>query len=1115
MGMILIDVDFFKSINDRYGHQSGDAILAGVGAVINETVGMSGYPIRYAGDEFVVLLPGLSREECSAVAEALGENVRNRPFKLVNNERTVKITFSVGVSHFPGDTDEPAKLFESADHAAYIAKKNGRNRVVNYQAGVKHALDASTLYQYFPCQKLIGRDEVLSPLIELLLAPAGEKRPWIVLGGAPGVGKTRLLLELRNRVDTQRSVLLETVGIPGRPSQPFGFIIDAVGKYIRENPAAGQQMATALAAQEIATVSRLLPDLSRHVLLSGADGSGRSADLDPVEPLCKMLAALAHNKALTILLDDFQNADQQSMRVLEHLHRKAPTVLVCVAVRDDAETLEKTGVLTQFLNHVVEREIAWYVRLEPFSPGEVQALIESIVPDASKHPELGRLVYEKSGGVALFVEEILKLLIHSRSIRYEGPELVVEVSAEQIPTDADELLEVRAGQVDDDVRVLMARAAVIGQDFDFSTLMMLEGRDEGYLRGILERARKAHIVSEMWSEDANRISFVSVHTHAAFYRSLDEEERRTLHLRLGRMREREYASQLDTALSELAFHFTRGGENERAQQYRKLVSELYSQFVGRTAAQEGVRSEEIRQALGQVELPEELLRKAVDIVSDVKICLQKQRMYGGDHLARQGAYDKLAHHFAELFLHVDAVTYSEADRNMLVNGVLLPPHLQYGSAIIETFLAYDIRALTFHRGVRGPDLKACLDFLGMHREDLRNKGGIGKLLREVGVTTIVPNEKVYVLVGERDIVLKRTSMREERVIKEIEEEERPTRRASPPLPSADASEGTSDEVAQWRREMTRYVDLKMFDDIGRDWRVLQRDLESANRIKILAASKVYVEAGKAAVSPLLLLIGNTEDERARQVAVSLLMRVAADARDLLIRHLFEVQSAPQQAACLAALEAFGDPSLPAEVECFLRHPERSVRQATIRLLAARSRGNLGAFLIRAMEVDDDEVRLDMITAMGEHRIESTTSSLVKILQKTSIFGNEASVRVQAAAAVALGRIGDPEVLPHLLEVLERAGAMQRTKPAIVRAAAATALQHLVNALNKKRIVSELRRYEKDPDEIVAAAARKSLGFVEGPRATVEMPAPQPESGRRLLTSAAREPQIRWRGTRES
>ena len=527
MGMILIDVDFFKSINDRYGHQSGDAILSGVGGVINETVGMSGYPIRYAGDEFVVLMPGLSREGSTELAKALGDNVRNHTFRLVNNDKTVKMTFSVGVAHYPTDTDDPAKLFEHSDHAAYIAKKNGRDRFINYEPGVKQVLNASTLYQFFPCSKLIGRAKIMETLMEYLAAPAGQKRPWYILGGEPGVGKTRLLLELRNRVDTQRTVLLETVGLPTRPQQPFGFFIDAVGRYIRENAATGQQMAAALTSRELTTVARLLPDLSRHALLTSADQVElNAAEVDPVEPFCKMLGLLSQNRSLTIILDDFQQADRESMRLVERLRAVAPQVFLVTAVRDDAETLEKIGVFERFLHDVVDRHLASYIELPPFTPKEVRELIETVLPDAKAYPDLSSLVHQKSGGVALYVEEVLKLLVHMGAMRYEGPTLVVDVAEYEIPADVEALLAARAEQADLDVRQLMARAAVIGAEFDVSTLMTLENRDEGYLQGILERARKQHIISESWTDGANRISFVSGQTHAAFYRSLDDEERR-------------------------------------------------------------------------------------------------------------------------------------------------------------------------------------------------------------------------------------------------------------------------------------------------------------------------------------------------------------------------------------------------------------------------------------------------------------------------------------------------------------------------------------------------------------------------------------------------------------
>lgn len=1141
LALILIDVDFFKSINDRYGHQQGDAVLAGAGNLINEVVGMQGYPIRYAGDEFCVLLPGLTRDEATAVAVALGTRVREHPFKLLNTDRTVKITFSTGVAHFPDDTDEPEKVFENADHAAYIAKKQGRDQVVNYHAGAQHVLDATTLYHYFPCSKLVGRTDLVAELHECLSGPTDAASPWAILGGAAGSGKTRMMQELCKRVDKQRRVLLETVGLPVRSGQPFGFLVDAIGAYLRENPQAGQQVASSLNTVEIGAVSQLIPDLSRYALLAGHTSSEEveaPESGDPLlEPLCKVLLTLARGRAMSMLFDDFHRADQGTMQVLRLLREREPRIFVCVSIRDDAETLDKNYTLRTFVNLLVEGGDAQFIRLEPFDFDQVGEMLEAILPGACKRPDLAELILEKSHGMPLLIEEVLKFLIVQKSIYYEGPELIIEnVARDLIPTDADRLLQMRAGQVDEEIRSLMARAAVIGETFDFSTLMMLEGRDEGYLRGILERARKAHVVSETWANETNQISFVSMRTHVAFYEELEEEERRKLHLKLARLREWQYSGQLDSALTELSFHYRRAGDTARAAQYQQIVEALYSQFA--RPADEG-KVAELKDLVTEEKLSEEVLAVAVDALGEFKGCLQRLKTYGSEHVTRKGFYEKIKDEFDRLLLVLPEVTFAEADKNLIINGTLLPAHQRY-AALVDVFTSHAIKGITFKEGVTAAELRACLEFLGLPRDELRARGGLGKLLIDVGVTHIVPNEKLYVAVGERDILLKRTGMRDEMLIKEVEAPEDPVERApalparehepdSAPSPEApplvvstvaarpmDLSEVVdprmlahlSSEMAQWQREMARYTDLRVLGALGRDWRVLARDLESGNRVKIAAACKAYMDLDKESVDHLVDVVRSTADTRARHVAISLLRRLMPDAMDHLLRQLYLTQVPIEKCNLLEGLENFQDPALAGEVAPFVRHADRAVRQSALRFLTRPGVQGTPELLIDILGDDREEARLDVVVTIGREKMVQAVPALLKMVDRTSIFFFESAWRLQGQACIALGQLGAQSALPAIKEVLARQSGMYRTKPAQVRVAAITAMLLLTTLENQRSIIAELQKYLNDPDTVVKLEAQKAVQMLQKEPAQAAQPGQPTPSG-------AEGGEIRWRSIRRT
>jgi len=127
VSLIMLDIDHFKKVNDRYGHLGGDAVLAAVGAKLREVLRGSDLKCRYGGEEFLLLLPETPLEGAKRVAETLCRDLANQPIHWQG--QTISITASLGVSvAHPAEFDTPA-LVGRADAALYRAKHHGRNCV--------------------------------------------------------------------------------------------------------------------------------------------------------------------------------------------------------------------------------------------------------------------------------------------------------------------------------------------------------------------------------------------------------------------------------------------------------------------------------------------------------------------------------------------------------------------------------------------------------------------------------------------------------------------------------------------------------------------------------------------------------------------------------------------------------------------------------------------------------------------------------------------------------------------------------------------------------------------------------------------------------------------------
>jgi len=129
--ILMLDVDFFKMVNDTYGHDVGDKVIVAIGKVLRENVRESDLAIRYGGEEFLILLHNASEDGTLEVAKKIHAAFASIVFDAGNGE-TLQKTMSIGISVFPEDADTIWKCIKFADTALYVAKTTGRNKIVRF-----------------------------------------------------------------------------------------------------------------------------------------------------------------------------------------------------------------------------------------------------------------------------------------------------------------------------------------------------------------------------------------------------------------------------------------------------------------------------------------------------------------------------------------------------------------------------------------------------------------------------------------------------------------------------------------------------------------------------------------------------------------------------------------------------------------------------------------------------------------------------------------------------------------------------------------------------------------------------------------------------------------------
>lgn len=128
LSLLYIDIDFFKKVNDTYGHKEGDNVLRELGTILKNSIRSFDIVSRNGGEEFTVILLDCSLDRAVEISEKIRVAVENHPF-LLSSEEKISITVSIGIACYKETTRVASSLIEDADDALYQAKRTGRNKV--------------------------------------------------------------------------------------------------------------------------------------------------------------------------------------------------------------------------------------------------------------------------------------------------------------------------------------------------------------------------------------------------------------------------------------------------------------------------------------------------------------------------------------------------------------------------------------------------------------------------------------------------------------------------------------------------------------------------------------------------------------------------------------------------------------------------------------------------------------------------------------------------------------------------------------------------------------------------------------------------------------------------
>jgi DNA-binding CsgD family transcriptional regulator len=436
----------------------------------------------------------------------------------------------------------------------------------------------SPLTQTIISPRLIGREAELAGLEQALTTTlAGVGQCFTVVGEA-GVGKSRLLAEIRSRAEAAGYLTLPGHCFEPDLTFPYASLIDALRAYFaRLSPALVAQSLGPLAPEIVKLLPELaltMPQVTATVALEPEAEKRRL-----FESLAQFLTSLtqpqANSRPLLLILEDIHWADDTSLDFIHFLARRLITfpILLIASYRSDAVTPQ----LRQTLARLNRQRLAQEIILHRLGRAETEAMLAAIFEvNRPIRAEFLEAIYGLTEGNPFFIEEVLKSLVSAGDIFYTMSGWDRKPLAElHIPRSVQEAVRQRLAQVSEPAHRLLTLAAVAGRRFDFSLLQQLTEQPESELLALIKELITAQLVVE---ESAEQFAFRHALTQATIYNDLLARERRDLHraiagslLRLYLAGEKSFAAQL----ANLTAHFY------RAEQWDEVL--LYGQQAGERA----------------------------------------------------------------------------------------------------------------------------------------------------------------------------------------------------------------------------------------------------------------------------------------------------------------------------------------------------------------------------------------------------------------------------------------------------------------------------------------------------------------------------------------------------
>lgn len=761
LSLFMLDVDKFKEINDTYGHLRGDKVLTEVADLLKENFREYDEIIRYAGDEFVIILPMTAEDNSLLIARRLTNKVSQYVFKADKGQPDLNLTLSLGLSLFPRDAISAEELIYKADEALYLSKRAGRNRVSVFTDVPEEILNKNKIFEVFPCQKLIDREKELEQLKEVLDGSFGQRIAKLILISADaGLGKTKLQTEFRRYAHSKETLCFSARCTEVMTSQPYQVLSANIERFLKPLKGDAKEILEVLPDEELRQLINLEPALKNFLnrTIEPKEIDEKETRFYLFKALIDLMVKLADFKPFLITFDDFQWIDSGTLNLINYLVNNVKDRGLCIVcgyrASELSERFKHDKSLSELFKQLKKNKDSLYLELNVFGIEETKDMIKTIFNGLEFDRKLNEHFYKRTQGNPYFIEEALKKLVKKGSIYFENDKWrIKQIKDDDIPMKIENVIQDEFKKLDEETKQFLSNAAIIGQDINIDILQKMIGRDTGYIMEMIDRAKRANIIDSHIVAGQEFFNFRNRMLWQLLYSELKETERNKLHEKFAQVQEKISCKDPKAVANILAYHYKKAKDIKRASDYEKIAKEGALKRFEFTEANKYLHKvlleelEELKEEEGEEEeiaLAEKPLERSdyqivPNIISSLRASIINFELYPAGSKVRIDSVKELDGYFQEILNANEVISFSQVEGTLLVNGEELKTK-DIKVIITETLAAllknYRIQSISFRKGLSAKELNMLLETLSKKISEIEDLGGLPLILKKKKLLTL-------------------------------------------------------------------------------------------------------------------------------------------------------------------------------------------------------------------------------------------------------------------------------------------------------------------------------------------------------------------------------------------